>query len=169
MAKRNDIIAASRRLAKLPIYEVKTLSSKKRANYLQQSVGHILTDISKNDNTLYDALEKTYTEATTEFDQINPVVRRWVQQTGVNGKHSFCCFWDVATPFIVYGGKVYSLGGGTLAADFKTAMTQYVAYLMGTDLAGGAKTATISTTRSGKPAANKALATATITAIKAGN
>ena len=169
MAKQNDIITAARRLAKVPIYEVKSLSSKQKTNYLQLSVGHILTDIAANDTTLYNTMEKAYSEATTEFNQVNPVVRRWMQQTGADGKHSFGCFWDVTTPFIVYGGKVYSLGGGTLAADFKTAMTQYTAYLMGTDLSAGAKTSTLATVRSGKPASNKALATATITAIKSGN
>jgi hypothetical protein len=168
MAKTNDIIAAARRLAKVPIYEVKAISDTKKVNYVKLSVGHILTDIAANDSTLYNTMEKSFASATAELDQINPVARRWMTQSS-GGRHSFGCFWDVSTPFIVYGGKVYSLGGGTLAADFKTAMTQYTAYLLGSDVASGAKTATLASARTGKPAANKALANTTITAIKAGN
>lgn len=169
MAKKHDIIAAARRLAKVPIYEVAGISKKIQADYVKQSVGYILGDISKNDSTLYNAMEKTFTEASTELNQLNPVMRRWMQQEGKDGSKSFGCFWDTSTPFIVYQGKVYSLGGGTLAADFKTAMTQYTAYLIGNTVSDSGRTTVLHTKRSGKPAANLAASNVTITAIKSGN
>ena len=169
MAKKNDIIAAARKLAKIPIDEVQAISSKKKTDYLQQSVGFILTDLAANDNVLYKAMEKTYAEATSEISQVNPVMQRWLKQTGPNGEHSFGCFWDTTIPFVIYGGKVWNLAGGTLAADFKNAMTQYTAYLIGSEVSSGGASSLQRVKRSGKPATNLSAANATITAIKSGN
>ena len=122
-----------------------------------------------NDNVLYKAMEKTYAEATSEISQVNPVMQRWLKQTGPNGEHSFGCFWDTTIPFVIYGGKVWNLAGGTLAADFKNAMTQYTAYLIGSEVSSGGASSLQRVKRSGKPATNLSAANATITAIKSGN
>ncbi len=170
MAKKNDILGAARKLSKIHQgTSKKWIDEGNGNNALQLAAGYILSDIQKNDSVLYNAMEKTYTEASTELNQLPSPVRRWIQQTGPTGKHSFGCFWDESTPFIVYGGKVFNLSGGTLKADFKNAMIQHVAYTIGVDLAGKEKSAQERINVKTKPAENLAAANTTITAIKAGN
>ena len=164
MSLSGKIMKAAARKAKVRPGELKKISGKTQLQYLKEAMNHITADLNTKDKTLYNTIQKTITEGATELNQLHPQLKRWMSEP-----NSFGMFLTKTTPFIVYGGYVWSLGGGTLAADWKDCMEEYVAYKVGILRTGKGITSADYLRRKTMPTKNLTNVATKLTAIRAAN
>ena len=126
MIKHVNLLRKAGKQAKATGSELKSITSSSKG-YLKEAMLNIVSELAAKDTTLLNSIKKSFSSATAELNQMHPKLREWAQRPG-----SFMIAQGYTTKFIIYDGKLYSLGTGSLATDWFTAMTDYASYKIGT-------------------------------------
>tara|TARA_R100000152_G_C6770465_1_gene196651 strand:+ start:1191 stop:1688 length:498 start_codon:yes stop_codon:yes gene_type:complete len=126
MIKHANLVKKAAKQALLNPTELKSVSTEAKSGYLKEAMLNIVTELAAKDSTLLNSVKKKFSAATSELNQMHPVLRKWAQRPG-----SFLIGQGYTTKFIIYDGHLFSLGTGSMATDWFTAMTDYASYKLG--------------------------------------